>query len=174
MPKNFATHCDAEVLFFETEGEAVLHALHEIDISRREQRDGWDEELVEGIVVLQVIRRAEKVDPFADYRQVDYRLGSVRYPNHCLSPQVKACETREVAWSDEHPLNNRKTCDHAYLELFALQVVQPAPGNEFKLCHHCGMYALQQPDCPVCGTVAEFARQPQIVDPPPPCQHRVR
>lgn len=28
-----------------------------------------------------------------------------RYPNHCMAPSVMHVETREVDWSDDHPLN---------------------------------------------------------------------
>ena len=77
MAKNFATHCDTEVRFFETEDAAVSHAMSEIEVSRSEKNDGWDEDVTEGIVVMKVIHRAEKIDPNVDYRCVDYRLGSV-------------------------------------------------------------------------------------------------
>ena len=40
------------------------------------------------------------------------------YPNHCMSPRVKKIETRQVDWSDYHPLNNRNTQDQTYKELF--------------------------------------------------------
>lgn len=30
-----------------------------------------------------------------------------RYPNRCIAPSVLQVETREVEWSDEHPLNLR-------------------------------------------------------------------
>lgn len=32
-------------------------------------------------------------------------IENTRYPNHCMYPQVIATETREVEWSDRHPLN---------------------------------------------------------------------
>lgn len=38
--------------------------------------------------------------------------------HHCISPQVMACETREVEWSDEHPLNMTTTQRDAFEELF--------------------------------------------------------
>ncbi len=41
------------------------------------------------------------------------------YPNYCISPQVKSIETREVEWSDDHPLNKRATADSEYQRLFA-------------------------------------------------------
>lgn len=79
-------------------------------------------------------------------------LENGRYPNHCLSPQVKACETRTVAWSDDHPLNHSATCEQAYRELFCTAVDQPAPENVARICLYCGTHSLHTPDCPVCGT----------------------
>ena len=32
-------------------------------------------------------------------------LAEARYPNHCMAPSVMHVETREVGWSDGHPLN---------------------------------------------------------------------
>ena len=46
-------------------------------------------------------------------------LESAHYPNHCISPNVKAVQAREVEWSDEHPLNKRSTADAEYRRLFA-------------------------------------------------------
>jgi hypothetical protein len=45
-------------------------------------------------------------------------LESTRYPNHCLSPEVKSIECKDIGeWHDEHPLN--KTCSNDfYKELF--------------------------------------------------------
>lgn len=37
--------------------------------------------------------------------QVGDVLEHNRYPNHCMGPVVMHTETREVEWSDEHPLN---------------------------------------------------------------------
>lgn len=45
-------------------------------------------------------------------------LENSRYPNHCMSPDVMAIETREVEWSDDHPLNQRDTMEAAFDELF--------------------------------------------------------
>lgn len=46
-------------------------------------------------------------------------LENARYPNRCISPDVKSIEEREVDWHDNHPLNHRDKCDAAYAELFA-------------------------------------------------------
>lgn len=77
MVKNFASYCDRDIKFFETLEEAEAQANLAIDVSRCEAVDGWDEPTTEGIVVLQVIRRAEKIDPNVDYRCVDYRLSTI-------------------------------------------------------------------------------------------------
>lgn len=45
-------------------------------------------------------------------------LENARYPNRCISPDVKSVETREVDWSDEHPLNHSATHEGAYRALF--------------------------------------------------------
>lgn len=50
--------------------------------------------------------------------EVRATLENTHYPNHCIRPRVKNIETREVEWSDQHPLNNRTTEHQAYRELF--------------------------------------------------------
>ncbi len=45
-------------------------------------------------------------------------LEEQRYPNHCIHPYVMESETREVEWSDEHPLNGRATQAAAFQDLF--------------------------------------------------------
>lgn len=45
-------------------------------------------------------------------------LENARYPNHCIGPNVMAIQTREVLWSDDHPLNHRDTQHKAFEELF--------------------------------------------------------
>jgi len=45
-------------------------------------------------------------------------LEHTRYPNRAISPQVMAVETREVEWTDEHPLNRTATAEDAYRALF--------------------------------------------------------
>lgn len=54
-------------------------------------------------------------------------IENARYPNRCISPDVKSVETREVDWSDGHPLNHSATHEAAYRALFA---VGPRPGEE--------------------------------------------
>jgi hypothetical protein len=46
-------------------------------------------------------------------------LENQRYPNRAIYPSVQSIETREVYWSDNHPLNNLNTADEAYRKLFA-------------------------------------------------------
>ena len=46
-------------------------------------------------------------------------IESQKYPNYCIAPRVKAIESREVEWSDEHPLNKKATADQEYHRLFA-------------------------------------------------------
>ena len=42
-----------------------------------------------------------------------------KYPNYCISPEVKAIEVREIGeWSDGHPLNHRDKADAEYKRLF--------------------------------------------------------
>lgn len=45
-------------------------------------------------------------------------IEDTRYPNRCIRPEVKRAETREVEWSDDHPLNHDDTADEAYRALF--------------------------------------------------------
>jgi hypothetical protein len=45
-------------------------------------------------------------------------IENTRYPNHCISPDVKSIESVEIEWDDNHPLNMKSTCDDAYNELF--------------------------------------------------------
>lgn len=45
-------------------------------------------------------------------------LENTRYPNHCMSPDVKSIVGKEIEWSDDHPLNNMTTSDEAYSNLF--------------------------------------------------------
>lgn len=57
----------------------------------------------------------------------DYGLGAERvkevienqrYPNDCIGPTVLTTETREIEWSDEHPINDARTMAAAVAELF--------------------------------------------------------
>lgn len=43
---------------------------------------------------------------------------NTKYPNWCISPEVLKLESREVDWSDDHPLNKRSTRQQAIDELF--------------------------------------------------------
>lgn len=46
-------------------------------------------------------------------------LENQKFPNRCISPDVKAIETVEIGeWSDEHPLNQHETAEEEYRRLF--------------------------------------------------------
>jgi len=45
-------------------------------------------------------------------------LENANFPNDCVSPHVMSIESREVDWSDEHPLNKRDMFVLTYKELF--------------------------------------------------------
>lgn len=49
---------------------------------------------------------------------ITYLIEHVRYPNRAISPQVKNIESREISWSDDHPLNKKDTEDAFYRKLF--------------------------------------------------------
>lgn len=50
--------------------------------------------------------------------QVKGTIENTRYPNHCIAPSVMKMESRDIEWSDDHPLNMRDTTDEAFEELF--------------------------------------------------------
>lgn len=41
-----------------------------------------------------------------------------KYPNYCIGPEVMRIESREVDWSDDHPLNSKVDGAAAFWELF--------------------------------------------------------
>ena len=46
-------------------------------------------------------------------------LEGARYPNHCISPEVKKITTVDIGeWDDDHPLNLKNTADEEYERLF--------------------------------------------------------
>lgn len=45
-------------------------------------------------------------------------IENARYPNRCIAPRVMETETREVEWSDEHPLNSLRSDRAAFKALF--------------------------------------------------------
>ena len=66
-------------------------------------------------------------------------LESTRYPNHCISPQVAAVQTREVDWTDGHPLNQKRSWRAAFAALFANPPQQTqAAGYSVFICVRCG------------------------------------
>lgn len=46
-------------------------------------------------------------------------ISHVRYPNHCISPDVLNTQTAEVEWSDDCPLNKQESRDAELERLFA-------------------------------------------------------
>lgn len=51
-------------------------------------------------------------------QEIKMILEETRYPNRCISPDVKSIKTVEVEWSDDHPLNQKDTCNAEYKRLF--------------------------------------------------------
>ena len=45
-------------------------------------------------------------------------LENVNYPNDCIAPHVLETESREVEWSDDHPLNRNATFEREVARLF--------------------------------------------------------
>jgi hypothetical protein len=46
-------------------------------------------------------------------------LEGTKYPNRCISPQVKRITTVDIGeWDDKHPLNLNSTADAAYERYF--------------------------------------------------------
>lgn len=45
-------------------------------------------------------------------------LENQKFPNWCISPKVMKIDTRQVRWTDAHPLNRRDTQEAEYLRLF--------------------------------------------------------
>lgn len=46
-------------------------------------------------------------------------LENTKYPNHCISPEVKDTHGIDVGeWTDEHPLNQNNTSHAEYERLF--------------------------------------------------------
>lgn len=52
-------------------------------------------------------------------------LENQKYPNRCISPDVKSIETVDVGeWHDDHPLNNDDTASAEYQRLFGIVAKQ--------------------------------------------------
>lgn len=46
-------------------------------------------------------------------------IENTRYPNRCISPDVRSIVTRDCGeWDDNHPLNHKGTCEATLAELF--------------------------------------------------------
>jgi hypothetical protein len=52
-------------------------------------------------------------------REIRDVIESQSYPNDCIRPQVMHVDTREIEWTDQHPLNVARTTHAAFDELFA-------------------------------------------------------
>jgi hypothetical protein len=46
-------------------------------------------------------------------------IENVNYPNDCIHPRVMGVETREVVWTNRHPLNMRGQTEGAFEALFS-------------------------------------------------------
>jgi len=54
-------------------------------------------------------------------------IENVRYPNRCISPEVKNIDERDIGeWRDDHPLNIRSTCDSEYHRIFHTDYEPPS------------------------------------------------
>jgi len=46
-------------------------------------------------------------------------IENAKYPNRCISPDVKSIECADIGeWDDDHPLNSSLTSDEEYNRLF--------------------------------------------------------
>lgn len=46
-------------------------------------------------------------------------IENARYPNRCISPEVRSVEVRDIGeWSDDNPLNHRDKSEAEYIRLF--------------------------------------------------------
>lgn len=46
-------------------------------------------------------------------------IESTNYPNHCISPDIKNIECKDIGeWDDDHPLNLREKSNEHYNKLF--------------------------------------------------------
>lgn len=53
---------------------------------------------------------------------IRYHIEHARYPNRCISPEVKSIEVRDIGqWHDDHPLNKATTADAEYRRVFSIQ-----------------------------------------------------
>ena len=46
-------------------------------------------------------------------------IENARYPNRCISPEVRSVEVRDIGeWSDDNPLNHPDKSEAEYIRLF--------------------------------------------------------
>jgi hypothetical protein len=52
---------------------------------------------------------------------VKTELENANFANDCILPRVVEVDTRDVEWSDDHPLNSSKTRDAEFRRLFSAE-----------------------------------------------------
>lgn len=58
-------------------------------------------------------------------------LENTKYPNRCISPEVKKIEVRDIGeWHDEHPMNMTDKADAEYQRLFAPNAPHELPATK--------------------------------------------
>lgn len=51
---------------------------------------------------------------------IRYYIENTKYPNHCISPQIKLIEGKDIGeWHDNHPLNSLDLHDTEYAKIFS-------------------------------------------------------
>jgi len=51
-------------------------------------------------------------------------IENTKYPNYCISPQVKSVQSADIGeWDDNHPLNRKDTADAEYDRLFSTIII---------------------------------------------------
>jgi len=66
-------------------------------------------------------------------------IENVHYPNHCIGPSVMQVDTREVEWTDDHPLNKRDTWRATFASMFAGQLTAEVTRLRAALAEACEM-----------------------------------
>ena len=56
---------------------------------------------------------------FLGAEEIQSVIENTKYPNWCISPEVKTVEERDIGeWEDSHPLNLRDKCEDEYRRIF--------------------------------------------------------
>lgn len=54
-----------------------------------------------------------------DVKEVVETIENANFPNDCINPQVMDYAEVDIGeWTDDHPLNSKKTCKQEYERLF--------------------------------------------------------